>query len=251
MRYLLEICYNGKAYHGFQKQNNVQKTVEQSIETALSTYFREEVDIIGSSRTDRGVHARSNSAHFDINRPLRNQDLYHINSILDKDISILAIYQVDSDFHARFDAEARSYSYFIHDFKSPLVRHQSYYYPYRLDDALLKKTSKMLVGERDFSSFSKKNSDVHHYRCSVQEAQWQRDGHELRFEVRANRFLRGMVRALVASQLAVSRGYWDIKQYVDLLENPEIAKALFSAPAHGLFLDAVHYDASRTLRLPA
>ncbi len=250
MRYLLEICYDGTDFHGFQKQNNAH-TVEEALESALKTYLREDVDIVGSSRTDKGVNARANSAHFDLDRQLNSKDLYRINSILGLDLAINAIHQVDADFHARFDADARSYSYFIHDFKSPLVRHQSYYYPYTLDFEKLQATSALLVGERDFSSFSKKNTDVHHYRCDIEYARWIKSGHELRFEVKANRFLRGMVRALVASQLAVARDYWTMNQFGVLLEQPQISSALFSAPAHGLFLDMVYYDTSKIRPLPA
>ncbi len=239
-RYKLEIAYDGKDFHGFQSQENAI-TVEDVIEDSMSTYLREKIDIVGSSRTDKGVHALMNTAHFDIGRDLTDKDVYHFNSILPQSIAINKMTKVGDEFHARFDAKYRAYDYYIHTFKSPTVRHQSYYFPYRLDTSILEKLSKYLFDFTDFSSFSKKNTDVFHYQCDIQISEWTIDEHRLHYHVKSNRFLRGMVRGLVASQLSVARGQMAMDEFVKLLEEPEISKANFSTPAHGLFLSEVGY----------
>ncbi len=239
-RYKLEIAYDGRDWHGFQSQPNAD-TIEGRIEDAMHTYLRTPIDIIGSSRTDKGVHARMNTAHFDIDRVLTAKDLYHINSILPQSIALLSLTEVESDFHARFDAKHRAYDYYIHTYKSPLVRHQSYYFPYKLDIKKLHMTASLLSNYQDFSSFSKKNTDVFHYDCKVQKSEWNIQNHQLHYQVMSNRFLRGMVRGLVASQLAVARGKMTEQDFIHLLENPQISQANFSSPAHGLILSEVGY----------
>ncbi len=239
-RYKLEIAYDGAGWHGFQSQNNA-KTIEDCIEIEFSTYFRQEIDITGSSRTDKGVHALMNTAHFDIGRELTSKDLYHLNSMLPPSIAVNKISRVEPGFHARFDAKYRVYDYYIHNFKSPHLRTTSYYFPYRLDSEILTKLAADLMHFEDYTSFSKKNTDVFHYKCQIVESQWTIQEHTLHYRVKANRFLRGMVRGLVASQLSVARGKMTEDQFLDLLLNPEISKANFSSPAQGLFLSEVGY----------
>ncbi len=235
------MSYDGSAFHGFQAQPNAI-TIEGTIESAMSTYFRESIDISGSSRTDRGVHARQNTAHFDIERKITEKDLYHINSILPDGIVILKITEAEADFHARFDAQYRIYDYYIHNFKDPIRRSYSYFFPYRLEVDLLHLTADLILQYEDFSSFSKKNTDVFHYICHVQKSEWHIANHVLHYQVKSNRFLRGMVRGLVASQLAVARNHMGLSDFVSLLEKPEISRANFSSPAHGLFLTEVGYN---------
>lgn len=239
-RYLLELTYDGKPYHGFQKQPNAH-TVEEAVENALSTYLREEVDISGSSRTDTGVHALHNTAHFDVNLDMNEKDLYHLNAILPAAIAISALSPVGDDFHARFDAKYRKYLYRIHTFKNPIISPYSYYYPYRLDTEKLDQCAKLIMDYHDFSSFSKKNTDVHHYECEVEVSQWESNGNTLAYHVKANRFLRGMVRGLVATQLKVARGAMSLREFQKLLEKPQISTANFASPAHGLYLEKVGY----------
>ncbi len=239
-RYKLEIAYDGKPWHGFQAQPNAQ-TVEGTIEAALHTYFREVIDISGSSRTDKGVHARMNTAHFDIEKTLSEKDLYHLNSILPQSIVITNLDRVEDDFHSRFDAKFRSYDYYVHTVKSPLVRYYSYYFPYKINTQVLHELADMIMDYTDFSSFSKKNTDVFHYQCDIQVSEWKVEAYQLHYQVQANRFLRGMVRGLVASQLAVARAKMSKKEFVSLLEKPSISTANFSSPAHGLFLSEVGY----------
>ncbi len=240
-RYKLDIAYDGRDWHGFQSQKNTPDTIEGKIEEALYTYLRHPIDIIGSSRTDKGVHARNNTAHFDIDRALDAKDLYHLNAILPESIVLTSLIAVSEEFHARFDATSRCYDYYIDTCKSPLSRLYSYYFPYKIDSEVLPQIAAMLFEYEDFSSFSKKNTDVFHYKCKIIASEWTIDGDALRYHVRANRFLRGMVRGLVASQLAVARGKMSQDRFVQLLESPSISAANFSAPPHGLFLTEVSY----------
>ncbi len=240
-RYKLDIAYDGQGFHGFQAQPNAI-TIEGTIENTLHTYFRTTIDISGSSRTDRGVHALDNTAHFDYAGRITDKDIYHLNSILPEGIVINEITEVADDFHARFDAKFRSYDYYIHTYKDPIRRAYSYFFPYRLDTAQLHETAALVLEYTDFSSFSKKNTDVFHYECHLMKSEWLIAGHVLHYHVQSNRFLRGMVRGLVASQLAVARGHMTMEEFISLLEHPEISTANFSSPAQGLFLSKVGYD---------
>lgn len=239
-RYFIEVAYKGTRYSGFQVQQNAL-TVQYEVEKALQTRFREPFALTGSSRTDAGVHALQNYFHFDTPLQLEAAHVYNINAILPPDIVTKRIVQVADDAHSRFHATAREYRYYIYQSKNPFLNDRAYYYPYHLQLDVLNEAAAVLKEYRDFTSFSKRNTQVKTFLCELQQAQWQQENDCLVFHVRGNRFLRGMVRGLVGTMLRVGRGYINMGQLREAVEAKDCSRADFSAPAQGLFLVAVHY----------
>lgn len=243
-RYFLDIAYNGTAYHGWQIQENAH-TVQAELQKCLSTILRTEVEIMGSGRTDTGVHATHQIAHFDLAEPLKDKDLvYKLNSFLPKDISIQTVRRVCDEAHTRFDAMQRSYQYFIHQAKSPFRENLSYYYPKAIDLALMNEAAQKLLGEQNFESFSKVKTEVNTFICTINEARWEKQNDSIVFHVTANRFLRGMVRALVGTLLDVGLGKLTVADFVNVIESRDRKQAGRAVPAHGLYLTQVVYPDS-------
>jgi tRNA pseudouridine38-40 synthase len=243
-RYFLDIAYNGTAYHGWQIQEN-SHTVQAELQKCLSTLLRTPVEIMGSGRTDTGVHATHQIAHFDTAEPLADDKLvFKLNSFLPKDISIQWIREVTKEAHTRFDAIERSYEYLIHPSKSPFLENLSYYYPKTLDISLMNAAAEKLLGEQNFESFSKVKTEVNTFICTIKEARWEKQNDSLVFHVTANRFLRGMVRALVGTLLDVGLGKLTVDNFVSIIESRDRKKAGRAVPAHGLYLTKVAYSDS-------
>lgn len=240
MRYFIEVAYLGTHYSGFQIQKN-GITIQGLLEDKLKLLYREPVELTGSSRTDAGVHSRHNFFHFDIDKSLDIARVYNLNAMLPKDIVVLNLLPVADDGHSRFDAIAREYRYHIHQHKNPFLNDRSYYYPYPLDVELLNVAASHLLGRHDFTSFSKRNTQVNNFFCTIEIAEWYREGEELIFHVRGNRFLRGMVRGLVATMLRVGRNNISLKGFLEIIEALDCSRADFAAPAQGLFLENVIY----------
>lgn len=240
MRYFLEVAYKGTAYAGFQVQNNAE-TIQSKIEDALKTFYRKPFQLTGSSRTDAGVHALQNFFHVDTDVQITSLNLYNINSILPGDIVIRSARLVKNSSHSRFDALTREYKYFMHTSKDPFARETSWLYSYPLNFNMLQEAALAVKNNVDFSSFSKRNVQVNNFRCTIQESKWVANGDALIYNVKANRFLRGMVRALVATMLKVGRGRLSMEQLTNALAAEKSTDVDFSAPAHGLFLVAVEY----------
>lgn len=247
-RYFIELAYKGTAYSGFQIQQNAI-TIQSELEKAFQVISGMPIELTGSSRTDAGVHALQNFFHCDLAveveewRGIQNPGnlVYKLNAILPEDISILSITKMHSDAHCRFDAISRTYQYYIYKFKHPFLTERAYYFPYTLDVDLLQSTAEMIKEYNDFSAFSKRNTQVKTFNCDIMESYWISNGEQLIYHVKANRFLRGMVRALVATQLKVGRKKIGIETFREIIENKDSAKAFFAAPAKGLFLEAVHF----------
>lgn len=239
-RYFLELSYKGSRYSGFQVQENAI-TVQSEVERALQTVYRQAFSLTGSSRTDAGVHALQNFFHFDTDLELRPQQVYNLNAVLPADIALHAIHRVAPDGHSRFGAVAREYKYFIYNKKNPFLEDRGWYYPYRLDLPLLHQAAEMVAGHTRFIAFSKRNTQVNNFNCRLELSRWSREGEQLIYNVRGNRFLRGMVRALVSSMLKVARGNMTFEAFRDLLESGSQSAADFAAPAKGLFLVEVVY----------
>jgi tRNA pseudouridine38-40 synthase len=242
-RYFLEVGYMGKPYSGFQVQENAN-TIQAEVQKAYKIYFRKDVEMTGSSRTDAGVHARSNFFHFDediVNETQLTEAVYHLNAILPSDIVIRKIELVVNNAHCRFDAKSRSYEYLLYNQKDPFLLDRGYYYPYPLDIKLLGEAALMVKQNQCFKGFSKKNTQVHHYDCKIMESEWLVDAHIWRYRITGNRFLRGMVRGLVGTMLKVGTGKMSLIEFEGLLQTEEIAKADFSTPAQGLTLMDVSY----------
>ncbi|MFC4263713.1 tRNA pseudouridine(38-40) synthase TruA [Ferruginibacter yonginensis] len=244
-RYFIEVAYNGAAYAGFQIQQNAN-TIQAEVEKALLIYFRTSVPLTGSSRTDAGVHALQNFFHFDasfqIDINLIPKAIYHLNAILPNDIVVKSIKQTNSNAHARFDALYRSYQYNIHLTKNPFKDQTSFYYPFKLDIALLNQAAEVLKDYSDFQSFSKKNTQVFTYNCTLTKSVWATQLHDLVYNVQGNRFLRGMVRGLVGTMLKVGRGKYSLNEFKNIIESKSPTKTDFSTPSHGLFLKEVGYN---------
>jgi len=240
-RYFLDISYKGTNYHGWQKQVNAN-SVQAEIESALSTMFQSEVAIMGSGRTDTGVHARQQIAHFDGESELETSELaFKLNRILPNDIVINGAKEVHAEAHARFDATMRSYEYFLHQKRNPFKVGTSYYYSNTLNIKKMNLAAEMLIGEQDFQSFSKVKTEVNNFICNIKIAEWKLYNDSLVFCVTANRFLRGMIRALVGTLIEVGLGKMtpeDFKKVIDIKDRTKAGRAV---PPEGLFLSEVKY----------
>ena len=168
--------------------------------------------------------------------------IYNLNAILNEDIVLLDLYQVKDDAHCRFDANYREYKYFIYQSKNPFLKDKAFFYPYTLNMALMQEAASLLMQYQDFSSFSKKHTQVNNFNCSISKSSWINENDCLVYNVQSNRFLRGMVRALVATMLKVGRGQMSVEEFKQMIEQKNNAAAFFDAPAHGLFLVKVAYD---------
>ena len=245
-RYFLEVFYKGTNYSGFQLQENAN-SVQAEIEKAFHTLQKEAIQLTGASRTDAGVHALQNYFHFDYPGALHPQFLYKINAILPSDIGVRKVTGVRQDLHCRFDAISREYRYYVYRNKNPFLRDRAYYYPYTLNQQALTEAAKMLMEYHDFASFSKRNSQVKTFLCTIETSEWKFEDDALVYHVKANRFLRGMVRGLVGTMLQVGRGKTSLEAFREIILSKDCTKANFSVPAHGLFLVRVNYDMSYEL----
>jgi tRNA pseudouridine38-40 synthase len=241
--YKLTIQYDGTNYSGWQIQNNVP-TIQQEITEALEKILQEKINLIGSGRTDAGVHALGQTANFKVEQKL---DLYRIkhalNSMLSNSISISEMNEVDEKFHARFDAKKRSYIYLMNKQKSPFYFNYSYFLP-RFDElnfSLLKKLSNELVGEYDFTSFARKQTEVENKICNVHNIHWKSNAERVIFYIEANRFLHGMVRTIIGTLLFAARKEKDNKYITAVLEAKDREAAAEAVPGKGLYLFKVRY----------
>lgn len=250
-RYFLEVGYRGTGYSGFQVQQNA-RTVLGELERALAILFQEEIRLTGSSRTDAGVHARQNYAHVDLNRDLPAHILYQVNALLPWDIVVKGIYGTQPNAHARYDALSRTYRYALYRSKDPFLHEFGYYYPYCLDPEVLQETARLIGTWQDFAAFAKRNPQAKTYQCEVQEARWTPGPGLWHFTITANRFLRGMVRGLVGTQLLAARGRITMTRFREIADSGDAARADFSVPPQGLFLEEVRYPSGFLvpLRLP-
>jgi len=244
MRYLFEIAYDGTRYHGWQRQKNAI-SVQEVVEEALSRITREHVTITGSGRTDTGVHCEQQFFHADLENPAKKDQLhFKLNSYLPTDISIQSIQVIRDDAHARFDAEHRAYEYRIVKTKSPFLHGYSYYFTKKLDVKTMNDASALLLGVHDFQAFSKVNTEVNNFICSITSAQWREEGDLLIFYIEANRFLRGMVRAIVGTLLQVGLGKLSLPEFRATIDSKDRKQAGAAAPPEGLFLIKVEYPQS-------
>jgi tRNA pseudouridine38-40 synthase len=245
VRYFIEVAYKGTAYAGFQIQQNAN-TIQAEVEKALHIYYRKAFELTGSSRTDAGVHALQNYFHFDTNIVMDDKTaqkaIYHINAILPNDIVVRSVRQVANDAHCRFDANSRCYQYSIYQSKNPFIIDSAYYFPYALNIETLNTAAELLLKYSNFQSFSKKNTQVYTYECTLTQSQWALQNNILQYEVTGNRFLRGMVRGLVGTMLLVGRGKYSLEKFKALIENKNNTDVDFSAPAKGLVLKAVSFS---------
>ena len=248
MRYFLKISFQGAAYHGWQIQPH-DVSVQETIEKALAMVLRHETPITGAGRTDAGVNATTMYAHFDTEQPVANLQLLmrSLNGILPQDIAIHEIIPVDDTAHARFDATSRTYHYYAHTGKSPLLRATSWQCKPQLNFNLMNEAAAKLLDYEDFTSFSKLHTDVKTNNCHITEANWQRcesidtNVQQWVFTITADRFLRNMVRAIVGTLVEVGMHKITVEEFCHIIEKKDRCAAGTSMPAHALYLWDVKY----------
>lgn len=240
-RYFLELAYKGSQYHGWQIQANA-KTVQEEVNRALSMVLRLPIATMGSGRTDAGVHAKQQFLHFDFPDKLEKKDLLkRLNAVLPKDIAAYNLWEMAPGAHARFDAEWRSYEYHISFRKNPFEEELAWHFFCKLDLEKMEKAAGFLMSHRDFECFSKVKTEVNHFECEIKSARWEQKDQHLIFHITANRFLRGMVRAIVGTLVEVGLGRIDLKDFLAILESKNRSKAGSSVPPYGLYLCQVAY----------
>ena len=243
MRYFIELRYNGGAYCGWQRQPDMP-SVQQTIEGAISTLLREPILLTGAGRTDTGVNASYYVAHFDTSSPVADpeQVVFKLNHMLPGDIAVSRIVPVAADAHARFSAREREYRYYIEPRKNPFTRHETWQYYVPLDVGRMNEAAAMLTAYDDFTSFAKLNSNNKTNICRVMHAAWTVDGQGvLCFTIRADRFLRNMVRSLVGTLVDVGRGRYTPDGFREIVGSRDLSRSSGGAPAQGLFLSDVVY----------
>lgn len=242
MRYFIELQYDGAAYCGWQRQPDAE-TVQGTIEQRLSMLLGVPTEIVGAGRTDTGVNASFYIAHFDSEKMLDTAQLaYKLNKVLPSDIAIQRIYEVEPTKHARFDAKEREYTYFLTPHKSPFRRFSAWHYNVDLDIEKMNLAASKLLEYDDFTSFAKLNSNNHTNICHITLAEWVCEGDgTLRFTIRADRFLRNMVRAIVGTLVDVGRGRYTVEEFEDIIRSKDLSRCSAGAPACGLFLSNVKY----------
>lgn len=246
MRYFLELRYDGAAYCGWQRQPD-RPTVQQTLERALATLLREPVATTGAGRTDTGVNASYYVAHFDVGTPVGDAEqlVRKLNFLLPGDIAVSTLTAVSDGAHARFDAREREYRYFIEPRKNPFTRGGTWQYYVPLDLDRMNEAAVSLTACSDFTAFAKLNSNNKTNLCRVMHAAWSVDARgTLCFTIRADRFLRNMVRALVGTLVDVGRGRYTPAQFRDIVESRDLSRSSAGAPAQGLFLTDVRYPAA-------
>ena len=241
MRYFIEIAYSGQNYHGWQNQPD-SITVQEVLENSLSTILRTKIKVMGAGRTDSGVHAKQLFAHFDYQKINSVDDLiFKLNSFLANDISVQNLFQVNDDVHARFSALEREYQYIVSLEKNPFTKDFSYQIYHKPNIDLMNQAANELLKYKDFQCFSRSNSDVKTYYCDVKIASWKSLGNQLVFTIKADRFLRNMVRAIVGTLLDVGFEKTSLSEFQEIIKSKDRSKAGTSAPAKGLFLNKVIY----------
>lgn len=239
--YKLIIQYDGTNYSGWQIQKK-SKSIQQKITEAIEILLKDKVNLIGSGRTDSGVHAIGQTANF---RTKSEVDIYRfkhsLNSILPADILVSAMDETDAEFHARFDAKKRTYLYLLTQTRSPFYKNYSYFYPRKIDLQKLNVLCNLFLGEKDFTSFSKKNDEIENKNCYIYKAYWRQKGEVILFSIQASRYLHGMVRTIVGTLLN-AQDQDDPETFIQEIFNSQNREEAFeSVPAKGLFLYKVEY----------
>ena len=243
MRYFMELQYEGGAYFGWQRQKG-QISVQQTIEQALTTLLRTEIEITGAGRTDTGVSACYYVAHFDVEERLEDpvQVVYKLNRILPRDIAVHSLTEVSEEAHARFSAVEREYRYYIEQRKNPFTIGQTWQYAVQLDVERMNRAAEVLLEVEDFTTFAKLNSNNKTNICHLKVARWEveADG-TLCFTIRGDRFLRNMVRSIVGTLVDVGRGRYSVEMFREIVLSRDLSRASGGAPAEGLYLSDVSY----------
>lgn len=247
MRYALQLAYDGTAYHGWQVQENAV-SVQGTLQQCLQEIFQIHVELTGCGRTDTGVHASKYIAHFDTDELPANL-LVRMNRLLPADIRVQQLQEVNNDFHARFVASSRSYRYSVHFLPDPFLDKYSLLLHKHPDFEAMNEAAMILLTQKRFGSFCKAGGDAKTDFCDVRKARWV-PVHEgiWEFQITADRFLRGMVRAITGTLLQVGYGKINASAFQDIVESNDRKRAGDAAPAHGLTLCSITYPEAYGLR---
>ncbi len=258
MKYIIRLSYNGSAFSGWQIQPN-DPSVQKSIQKALSTLLNEDISVTGAGRTDTSVNAINYIAHFETHSAIAFEAealRYKLNAITPAEIAVHEVSPVDENFHARFDTISREYKYFIHRKKDPFISKFSCFHPRNLDMQAMNSATEYLIGTHDFSCFEKVGGNNKTSICTVSEAHWDfwkpdhvvmmnypyTEGDYIVFTIRADRFLRNMVRAVVGSMLEIGQGKRSPEWLGELISCGTRSDAGQSVPGYPLFLCDVRYE---------
>ncbi|MEX2116939.1 MAG: tRNA pseudouridine(38-40) synthase TruA [Bacteroidota bacterium] len=234
--------YDGTDFSGWQFQKN-GRSVQAEIERAVGQLFQEEIRVTGAGRTDAGVHASGQVCHCTTTTPMDEKSISRgVNALLPEDVVVRDVEFVPKEFHSRFSAKARRYRYYISQGPAAVMRRYRWVVGYALDISAMQGCSAAIRGDHDFQSFCKEQAEVNHYRCTVTKAEWEKSGQDLVFEIVANRFLHGMVRALVGTMVEVGRGYRSDADFARICAAKDRSEAGMAAPPAGLFLEQVFYE---------
>lgn len=237
----LVLEYDGTSFVGWQSQAN-GRSVQDVITNVLDQVLQEPVTLVGAGRTDSGVHARGQVANFKTESSLSvGSVLSALNGTLPEDVYIHSVEEVDPKFHARFDAKERAYKYYIALKPTAIGRQYQWHVKYDLDVGLMNIVAQQILGEHDFQSFTKSEALVPHHRCTVLKSEWTKTPSMLIYEIRANRFLHGMVRALVGTMVDIGRGYTQADAFKAIIDAKDRRKAGMAVPPSGLFLEEILY----------
>ncbi len=215
--------------------------MQEEVERVLKILTQTHVEITGAGRTDSGVHAKQLYAHFDHEKIHVQEMLFKLNSLLPRDIAVRDLFAVAPDAHARFDALSRTYEYHIVKQKDPFESETAHYVKREMDIDRMNRAAEILLGYTDFKCFSKSRTDVYTYNCKIQTAFWENRDEKLVFTIKADRFLRNMVRAIVGTLLEIGLGKLDVEAMHDIIKSGDRGEAGASVPAHGLFLTRIEY----------
>ncbi len=243
MRYFIQLAYNGTNYHGWQKQPN-GITVQEKLDFCLSKLLGKEIETLGCGRTDTGVHATDFFAHFDGDSEIENlEDLkFRLNRFLPNDIVVKKIIKVADDFHARFDAQWREYEYWMTFNKNVFLADRTLHLNTKLNIQAMKEAAEILLEYEDFQCFSKVHTEVNNFRCKIHLAEFELREEVLVFKIRANRFLRNMVRAIVGTLMEVGKENLTLSDFRKVIESKDRKEAGTSIDAKGLHLTKVEYN---------
>ncbi|WP_316808307.1 tRNA pseudouridine(38-40) synthase TruA [Pedobacter agri] len=242
-RYFIQIAYDGSLYHGWQIQPNAI-TVQELLDQAMSTFYRQPIETLGCGRTDSGVHATEFYAHFDVENLEESkvlQAVAGINAMLPYQIAAKRIIPVHEEAHARFDATARAYKYYLHFEKDPFKLNRSWLVKDKLDVNLMNQAAALLLDYTDFSCFSKSNTQTFTNNCKIVKAVFEEKDGGLVFTIEADRFLRNMVRAIMGTLVRVGKYEINLEEFKAVIESKNRSKAGQSVPACGLYLVKVEY----------
>jgi tRNA pseudouridine38-40 synthase len=240
-RLKLVLEYDGADFVGWQIQPN-GRTVQEILQHTLEKFLHQKVTAVAAGRTDSGVHARGQVVHVPVVTPLTCEKIRAaLNGLLPEDITVHEVHDVPPDFHARYSARERRYTYSISTRRTALERKTVWHVRYPLSFELLQRCSEIIIGEHDFRAFTKADSEVDHHRCTVYRSDWTAMGYKLEFTIHANRFLHTMVRSLVGTMVEVARGYYSVDYFEKLLKDGLRNESGPTAPPYGLVLEEVVY----------